>query len=500
MKLSEEQAKKEGEYAQRQFVIDTDKAALKTKISGVTGDQLRAFIALDAEQQKAALNSSDSLKMMWDLLGGSDKFKPLEESYAKVVEADTKFFESNKRTQSQLSTLTNELAKEKEEKIKKDLEDKLNGLEVENKKQLQLINQLHIDGIDSEETYQQKLINEEKRTLEAKRALYKIGSKEYEDFTVQLQNITIKSVDDRIKEESKALKAGNDLLKEALKEDEDATKESQDSQLKEADKFWEERKKLQEKRDEEEIQKKKKIQDVQFQMASDLANGIFDMGSTKRDQELSALDAEKEKKLSNKKLTEAQKAKIEEEYDKKAAAIKTKQAKADKLQALFNIALSTGEGAMKAVAQFPITGGMPFLAWVLAAGALQSAMVAAQPIPKFAKGTSSAPDKGIFGEAGLELMKLRTGEIQLADKPTYFEGSKFKGARIYSNPETEKLMRLENSVGGRQMTDERLLSALNKIDKSIKSKPVAIYDNNHRQIGIGTSNSQTVYLNRLIRN
>ena len=46
-------------------------------------------------------------------------FKPLEESYAKVTDADTKFFESNKRTASQQSTILNEMAADRADAAKK---------------------------------------------------------------------------------------------------------------------------------------------------------------------------------------------------------------------------------------------------------------------------------------------------------------------------------------------------------------------------------------------
>jgi len=137
----------------------------------------------------------------------------------------------------------------------------------------------------------------------------------------------------------------------------------------------------------------------------------------------------------------------------------------------------------------------------IALGAVQAGLVLAQPIPKFKHGTKNAPGMGIFGEAGRELMSLRSGELMLANKATYFEGSKFKGAKIFSNPETEKMIGLSDHMGGgRQMTDERILNGLMSVEKAIKNKPIAIYDQDHKMIGHATSNSQTIYLQRLLRN
>jgi hypothetical protein len=247
----------------------------------------------------------------------------------------------------------------------------------------------------------------------------------------------------------------------------------------------------------EEKDKAEAIRDIQLQMASDAINGMFDMNNAKLENDLSNLEKEKEAKLSNENLTKEEKIRIEEEYDKKAGAIKKKQAQADKIQSLFQIALSTAVGSMKAVAEFPLTGGMPFLAWVIASGVLQSAMVAAQPIPQFAKGTDNAPDKGLFGEAGREIMRLRSGETLLADSPTYFQGSKFKGAQIYSNPETERLLSDHSGGNTKVITDERLLHEMRSVRKAIIDKPVQIVNKDYQTIGQGNSRYQQIYLNKL---
>jgi hypothetical protein len=139
--------------------------------------------------------------------------------------------------------------------------------------------------------------------------------------------------------------------------------------------------------------------------------------------------------------------------------------------------------------------------WVVAMGLLEAGLVAAQPIPKYKLGTQSAKERGLFGESGRELMFLKSGDVAIAEKPTYFEGSKFKGAKIYSNPETERLIGMaDRKVNGYQLNDERIIKSLNSVEKAIRSKPVAILDKNYKTIGQGTSQHQTIYLNRLIRN
>ena len=122
-------------------------------------------------------------------------------------------------------------------------------------------------------------------------------------------------------------------------------------------------------------------------------------------------------------------------------------------------------------------------------------------IQNFEKGTDSAPSKGIFGESGKELMFTRSGDVMLAEQPTYFEGSKFKGAKILSNPETEKMIKMsDRNSGGHQITDERIIKGLHNVEKAIKNKPVMIFDTKNRVIGQATSKHTEIYLNRLIRN
>lgn len=113
----------------------------------------------------------------------------------------------------------------------------------------------------------------------------------------------------------------------------------------------------------------------------------------------------------------------EEEYNdaieklEKETAIE--QAKADKKKSLFNIAVSTAEGAIKAVAASPATFGLPYLPFVLTMGAIEAAAVAAEPLPTYAKGTNNAPGGlAIVGEEGTEAIE-RNGQVFFTpDVPT----------------------------------------------------------------------------------
>ena len=299
------------------------------------------------------------------------------------------------------------------------------------------------------------------------------------------------TADKKIKEEERLSYSKTGLAKMVGNEtkviEDDGLKSNQnflDAKLKQAEKEAADEKKLQE-----------DLKKAKIDMAFAAGNAIFEFNGMALTKQLNQLQVEKDTKLANAKLTTEQRAKIEAEYTKKQNEIKAKQAKNDKLQALFNIAINTAVAISKASPKIPL------MIFAAVAGALQAALVAAQPIPKYARGTQSAERAGIFGEAGRELMSLRSGELMMADKATYFEGSKFKGAKIYSNPETERMMSMvaDRNIIVRNQTDDRLLDQMKKVERAILNKPVAIYDQNHRQIGVGNSTHQEIYLNRLIR-
>ena len=74
--------------------------------------------------------------------------------------------------------------------------------------------------------------------------------------------------------------------------------------------------------------------------------------------------------------------KLDTELDRAKAEIEYKQAKREKLGALFGIASNTALGIMKSVAASPLTGGMPWAAIIGGMGLAQAALVLAKPMPE----------------------------------------------------------------------------------------------------------------------
>ncbi|WP_281991407.1 phage tail tape measure protein [Aquimarina aggregata] len=96
--------------------------------------------------------------------------------------------------------------------------------------------------------------------------------------------------------------------------------------------------------------------------------------------------------------------KLDDGLAKKKAEIEFKQAKREKLGALFGIAANTALGIAKSVAASPLTGGMPWSAVVASIGALQAGLVLTKPLPdknNYAKG-GYTKGLGYFDETGHE--------------------------------------------------------------------------------------------------
>jgi hypothetical protein len=182
--------------------------------------------------------------------------------------------------------------------------------------------------------------------------------------------------------------------------------------------------------------------------ASNLATSVF---KSNIDQQIQALEYQKEQELAAVGNNASAQAQINAKFRKEEAALKRKQAKADQQNALFQIGINTSEAVVKSIAASPLTFGLPFSAFALAAGALQATLVLSRQLPQFKVGTDNSPEgPAIVDEDGPELIIGPDGRIRevggKGPRITYLEkGSKVKTAaetkRLLSNPETAKIVR-----------------------------------------------------------
>lgn len=125
-------------------------------------------------------------------------------------------------------------------------------------------------------------------------------------------------------------------------------------------------------------------QDFYLDQVKVVSGAAFDIwknnADARLDYELSALDKAMNRELSNKNLTEDQKDKIREKYAKKERAIKTEQFKKQKAA---DIIRATIDGILAVIKAGVLT---PLGISTAIANAAQIAVIAAQPVPQFAKG------------------------------------------------------------------------------------------------------------------
>jgi hypothetical protein len=134
--------------------------------------------------------------------------------------------------------------------------------------------------------------------------------------------------------------------------------------------------------------------------AQEAFNFISNASQQNFDAEYSRLESQKEISLKFAGDSTTAKTKIEADYEKKRKEITNRENKAKQKQAIFNIAIDTAQAIMSAVAQSPLTGGLPFSAIAAAIGAVQIGMVASQKIPQYFDGGTHSGGLAMINDAG----------------------------------------------------------------------------------------------------
>ncbi|MCP4762473.1 MAG: phage tail tape measure protein [archaeon] len=191
---------------------------------------------------------------------------------------------------------------------------------------------------------------------------------------------------------------------------------------------------------EEQADEELRVQQELTSLKIELANSLFDFTSVLRDRQLAKLEAAEQKELENAGDNEEKKEEIEKKFAKKKAALREKQAKMDKIQGIFNASINMALGITNALSKVVTAPLVPFIA---ALGAIQIATIAAQPIPKFAKGVIDfAGGQAVVGEEGKELIKTNSGLFISPDKPTLVDLP--KGSDVIPHHETMNILQGNN--------------------------------------------------------
>lgn len=174
---------------------------------------------------------------------------------------------------------------------------------------------------------------------------------------------------------------------------------------------------------------------------SDITRSIFDNQQLARENEMNAIDAWEQERIRMAGDNEEAIAAIEKEAEERRKKVRIEQAKSDKKEAIFQIALQTAVAVMRALSSSPPPKNFIEAAIVGAIGAAQAAVVLARPLPQFEKGTNYSPEgKAIVGEAGSELIiDGRTKQARLSpDRASITHLS--KGSQVIPAHITQKLL------------------------------------------------------------
>ena len=203
--------------------------------------------------------------------------------------------------------------------------------------------------------------------------------------------------------------------------------------------------------DQEVINNKMQLYMSYVQQAQELADALYGFQQNRYQKELDDIRRLRENELKMAGDNQAKIDAINEKYDRKEAESKTKQARSDKGKAIFDSIIKTALAVMQASTLGPPLM-FPFMALAGAIGAIQTAVIASQPIPQFEKGVRSKPESGwaIVGEGGKKEMIIDPqGNVSFTGEGTemrYLE----KGTEVVANKD------LQHRLALMQMSDRHM--------------------------------------------
>jgi hypothetical protein len=263
-----------------------------------------------------------------------------------------------------------------------------------------------------------------------------------------------------------------------------------------------------------------------------LAQTLFEAGIQRNIEGLESRLA-KEEEIKNKSLAivgdDAQaRAFIEQEYANKRDQIERQIAAQKRKQAIFQKAtdatqtvISTAKGVASAVAESPLTFGLPWSAFVAITGALQLARILSAPIPQFYTGTDYSPEGliRVGDKKGREIVIDPSGNAKLYEQDSVIWAK--RGSKVIPNYKTERILaEMENSgvaqelvFGGYGDLTDRLGTAADAVLDSdgirhsiddmkfavvdaIQSQPQHVWDEKGHRIHEGNVNARVQRLDK----
>lgn len=176
-------------------------------------------------------------------------------------------------------------------------------------------------------------------------------------------------------------------------------------------------------------------------LAISVGNAVTDKLNAADEQRISNLEKNKERELTLAGNNAAAQAAINERYAHEEAKIKRKEAVNNKINALFQIAINTAVAASKTLGETGIFG-IPLLPLIIGLGLAEAALVLAQPLPAFEKGTDYAKEgPALVDEKGTELIVDRHGNLKeiggAGPRITHLD----EGDKVFTATKTKEILR-----------------------------------------------------------
>ena len=215
---------------------------------------------------------------------------------------------------------------------------------------------------------------------------------------------------------------------------------------------------------------------------------MFEIQQVNYDKEIQLIEDRATAQLDNENLTESQRKQIEAQRDADILKVEQKKRESQRKQfitnkaiALAEIAINTAKGIAATIGEAGFLG-IPLSVLVGALGAAQAAVVLAQPMPAFDKGTDNAPNTPfLVGEVRPEFV-THNGKTQLVTEPTVM--TNMGGAVITSGAETQRILeanqqsRVRNSFSHKTdvVSYKEMVNETRELRRDIRNqKPVQVY-------------------------
>jgi len=511
IKLTEELYGKQIDWSKRAANAEIENVTAKFKVSA---EQLTAFLMADEAGRQEQIKGNQSLGMLANSLN-NEGLASLRDKLTEENRLNTEF---NRETLRLRKTATAGEEKDQADAaaaFKKRVEDQRKAFEENAKLEAEAIKEMAEEDkrtlIDNQLAISSAVNEQRDKELSALEKRYQAGAMSTEAYEKEKLTITKKYEAEilrlQIDNINKQIEASNLLpgQKAELMAKSAALQLHIDNQL--TDDLIANQKKLedavQKQMDEEDkaAEKAKELklarQEGLTEAVAELGNGLFEINDANIEKEIASIERKRDADIKAAGDDKDAQLAINAKYDKQVAEQKTKQAKNDRMAALFNIAINTAVAVMKAMTQDP-TGILAAIAAGL--GIIQAGIVLAKPLPTYAKGTKgqyNTPSAFVAGEAGTEWVQKQTGEMMAVSQPTVFTNA--KGMRVYSNPEIQNLqkMMLNNQVNFDTKELKEIHKGIDNMAKSLAGQRQYIMQNG-KTIGYRQNGYARKYLERMI--